>query len=301
MKKSLLTTLAEPGHLQPRFQPIFRLNGRVNQVHSIEALVRGPAGTNFEQADILFDYVRRKHAEPLVDRICLSAICTAAASLPSNFRLNVNVHATTLGQNPEFAAFFEKETARHGLALHRFTVEIVEHSPTRNIPAMLHNIAALRESGVRIALDDVGLGQSNYRMMLDCHPDYFKLDAYFIQGLCVDPKRRAVVESVATLAEALGSSVIAEGAESLGDLGALEQLGVELVQANVLCPALPAEELLATGLLQSGLVEFGTAFVASADSAQSKVNEKSNGHSQPQKEGKEAPAKVLTLSAAQSI
>jgi len=256
MRKSLLETILEPGHLSVVFQPIFRLNGRLNQMHALEALVRGPQGTNFESAEVLFDYVRRKKAEPLVDRACLAAICAAAHDLPPTFRLNVNVHAVTLGQNPEFVAFLHKQAGKHGLGLQRFTVEIVEHAPTRNIPALMRNIADLRDSGVRIALDDVGLGQSNYRMMLDCHPDYFKLDAYFVQGLCVDRKRRAVVESVVTLAEALGSSVVAEGVESLGDLGVLEQLGVELVQANVLCTAMPAEDLLATGLLQVGLMSF---------------------------------------------
>jgi len=253
VKKSVLETLLEPGQLSVCFQPIFRLNGRVNQVYALEALIRGPQGTNFETADVLFDYVRRKKAEPLMDRACLAAIAPAAAELPATVRLNVNVHAVTLGQNPDFVTFFTKLAAKHGLGLQRFTVEIVEHAPTRNIPALMRNIAALRDSGVRIALDDVGLGQSNYRMMLDCHPEYFKLDAYFVQGLCVDRKRRAVVESLVALAAALGSSVVAEGVESLGDLGVLEQLGVELVQANTLCSALPAQDLLATGLLQAGL------------------------------------------------
>ncbi|HTR67987.1 MAG TPA: EAL domain-containing protein [Terriglobales bacterium] len=271
MKQSLLQRLLEPGQLSARFQPIFRFSGKVNQVHALEALVRGPSGTNFEGADVLFDYVRRKKAEAKVDRACIATICAAAAALPSNFRLNINVHALTLGESPDFAVFLQKETAKHSLAMHRLTVEIVEHAPTRNIPAMLATIAALRDFGVRIALDDVGLGQSNYRMMLDCHPDYFKLDAYFVQGLCVDQKRRAVVESLVTLADALDSSVVGEGAESLGDLGALEQLGVELVQANILCPPMPAEDLLATGLLQSGLVEFDATLQAGA--AQAGVNQ----------------------------
>jgi len=253
VKKSQLEMLLEPGQLNVCFQPIFRLNGRVNQVHSLEALVRGPQGTNFEQADVLFDYVRRKKAETVMDRACIAAACAAISGLPGHFRLNVNVHAATLGSSPDFLAFFQKQVARHSLSLHRFTLEIVEHTPARNIPAMLDTISALREYGVRIALDDVGLGHSNYRMMLDCHPDYFKLDAYFVQSLCVDSKRRAVVESVVALAAALGSSVVAEGVECLGDLGALEQLGVELVQANVLCSPLPVEDLLTSGLLQSGL------------------------------------------------
>jgi EAL domain-containing protein (putative c-di-GMP-specific phosphodiesterase class I) len=86
-------------------------------------------------------------------------------------------------------------------------------------------------------------------MMLDCHPEYFKLDAYFVRGLCTDPKRRAVVESVATLAGALGSSVVAEGVESNQDLVQLGRMGIEFIQANILCAAMPLEDLVAKGIV----------------------------------------------------
>jgi EAL domain-containing protein (putative c-di-GMP-specific phosphodiesterase class I) len=246
---SLLDTILDPSRLSVRFQPIFLVRGESNQVDCLEALIRGPRRTNFERADILFDYVRRKKAEPVMDRSCVAAICDAVLNLPTEMRINVNVHAATLGHKAGFVEFFENQTKRRGLRTDRFTIEIVEHAPTCNIPELMDGITALRDLGVRIALDDVGLGQSNYRMMLDCHPEYFKLDAYFVRGLHADPKRRAVVESVATLARALGSSVVAEGVESDQDLAQLGRMGIELVQANILCPAMPFEDLIAKSIV----------------------------------------------------
>ena len=249
MKKSILETILNPQELSVVFQPIFRIQGGTRQVDSVEGLIRGPRGTKFVRADILFDYVRRKKAEAAVDQSCLTAICEAAAGLPLDLRININVHASTLGHSAGFVEFFQRHVQKQSLAFERFTLEIVEHAPTCNIPELTNNIATLRGYGVRIALDDVGLGQSNYRMMLDCDPEYFKLDAYFVRGLNADPKRRAVVESLVTLAKALESSVVAEGATS-DDLLLLNQLGVDLVQANVLCAAMPLEELLKTGYLE---------------------------------------------------
>jgi EAL domain-containing protein (putative c-di-GMP-specific phosphodiesterase class I) len=248
---SLLDNILDPSRLSVRFQPVFLVRGESNQIHCLEALIRGPRRTNFERADILFDYVRRKRAEPMVDRSCVVAICDAALNVPTDIRINVNVHAATLGHKVGFVEFFENQTKRRGLLTDRFTIEIVEHAPTCNIPELMDGITALRDLGVRIALDDVGLGQSNYRMMLDCHPEYFKLDAYFVRGLCTDPKRRAVVESVATLAGALGSSVVAEGVESNQDLMQLGRMGIEFIQANMLCPAMPLEDLVAKGIVPS--------------------------------------------------
>jgi EAL domain-containing protein (putative c-di-GMP-specific phosphodiesterase class I) len=257
MKKSILETILDPQELSVVFQPIFQTEGGAKSIDSVEALIRGPRETNFMRADVLFDYVRRKKAEAAVDQSCFTAICAAAASLPRDLRINVNVHASTLGHNAGYVDFFRRHAQRQSLPFERFTLEIVEHAPTCNIPELTNSIAELRGCGVRIALDDVGLGQSNYRMMLDCNPEYFKLDAYFVRGLSTDSKRRAVVESLVTLAKALESSVVAEG-PTADDLIPLMDLGVDLVQANVLCPAMPLDELFKTGHLgkQPAVAEF---------------------------------------------
>jgi EAL domain-containing protein (putative c-di-GMP-specific phosphodiesterase class I) len=250
MRKPLLDTILNPCNLSVRFQPIYRIgNGGQNQLHSVEGLIRGPRGTPFESALVLFDYVRRKRAERPVDHSCLAAICAEAAHLPTDLGINVNVHAATLGQSPGFVESFRRRAKKHGLPLNRFTVEIVEYAPMCDIPELSHAIDDLRNAGVQIALDDVGLGQSNYRMMLDCNPEYFKLDAYFVRGLKNDSKRMAVVESVVAFGRALHSTVVAEGAESAEDIAILGRMGVEFVQCNFLCPASPLEELLTTGVI----------------------------------------------------
>ena len=234
----------DPQVLSVRFQPIFRLGAQRDQVDSLEGLVRGPQGTPFESANLLFDYVRRKRAEGAVDRSCITAICRAAAELPADYRLNVNVHASTLGQNNGFVEFFRRQARNLSLSLERFTLEIVEHSPTRNVPGLISSLQSLRDIGVKIALDDVGLGHSNYRMIVDCRPDYFKLDAFFVQGVSYDTFRCAVAKSVMCLAQEMKASIVAEGAHSVEDMSTLTEMGINLFQANLLCPPLRTPELL---------------------------------------------------------
>ena len=250
MKPSLLERIVhDPKALTVRFQPIFDLGTGVSHVDSLEALVRGPEGTNFERADILFDYVRRKHAEAAVDRSCIAAICKVIAELPAHCRININVHALTLGQNPDFVDFFRHQTRVLSLPPERITLEVVEHAPGHDVPALTCTIRALRDLGVRIALDDVGLGNSNYRMILDVRPDYFKLDAFFVQGVSFDPDRRAVVKSIMCLAHELKGVVVAEGVQTSEDLWTLTQMGIKLFQANLLSPAMLPQELVAKGLI----------------------------------------------------
>jgi len=265
MTKSILETILDPSSLSVLFQPIFQIQHGVRHVDSVEALIRGPRGTNFNRADILFDYVRRKKAEAAVDQSCFMAVCDAVTRLPAEVRVNVNIHAATLGQSCGFVDFFRRCAKKRSLKLERFTIEIVEHAPSCDASQLTATITQLRELGIRIALDDVGLGQSNYRMMLDCDPEYFKLDGYFVRDLSRDPKRRAVVTSLVALARILESTVVAEAVASQEDLSLLVELGVNLMQANLLCPASPLEELQklghvgtlpATDELSSSVAEF---------------------------------------------
>ena len=97
---SVLEKLVVPGALSPVFQPIFDIREGGSSLHALEALMRGPKGTNFEHAGVLFEYVRRRHEEALIDRACFTAALEAAASLPLSPRISINVHASTLAKDP---------------------------------------------------------------------------------------------------------------------------------------------------------------------------------------------------------
>jgi len=250
----LLDTLLEPGGLTVHFQPIVEIVGSTHHVYGFESLIRGPKGTNLESADVLFDYVRRKREESLVDRACVRAAFEAARGLTGSPRISVNVHASTLGRDHEFLVFLGDVADVNAIALSDLTVEIVEHAPPWDGRSFLGALDGLRRIGVRIALDDVGLGQSNYRMILDCRPDYFKIDRYFADGCSKDPYRQAVLESIAELARKFGGRAIAEGVEEPEDLAAISEIGIDLVQGFLFSRAEPVEKLVEKGFLPTPAV-----------------------------------------------
>jgi len=231
------------GPLSVAFQPIYELRGERRRLHSLEALVRGPRGTAFESAPLLFEYVRRTGQEGPMDRACLAAIFAALEAVSWRPDLAVNVHASTLGGDEGLVPFLAELAARHRLAPSRLTVEIVEHAATCDARLVVRNLDRLRALGVRIALDDVGVGQSNYRMMLDCRPDFLKVDRYLVVGCHDDPRRQAVLESVARLGPRMGARVVAEGVESQAELWTVAALGIDLVQGFFLSRPLPSGEV----------------------------------------------------------
>ena len=250
---SVLEQLLAPGALHPLFQPIFDIRNGRSTLHALEVLMRGPQGTNVEHAGVLFEYVRRRHEEARIDRACFTAALDATASLPGQPRISINVHASTLAKDKGFVGFLVEAAETRGVRLSRLILELLEHTPFWDVRPLLDALRELRGFGVEVALDDVGVGQSNYRMMVECRPDYFKLDRYFMVGAAQDRYRQAVIASLARLASTCGARAVAEGVELESDLRLVAELGVDLVQGYFLATPLPAAELVARGVLGPGV------------------------------------------------
>ncbi|MFA6954336.1 MAG: EAL domain-containing protein [Thermoanaerobaculia bacterium] len=239
LERSLLDRVLLPGALQLMVQPIVRIDEQETVIHSFECLVRGPAGTNLERPDVLFEYVRLKRREIAIDRACVDAAFRAMAGSQDSF--SVNIHASTLGRDRGFVEFLTSLAEDTSTPLSRVVVEIVEHAPAWNSPGFLSSLEKLRELGMSIALDDIGLGQSNFKMILECRPDYFKIDRYFVAGCHRDPYRVAVLQSIFELSERFGGRVIAEGVEYESELECVKNIGIRLVQGFLFSRPVPPD------------------------------------------------------------
>jgi EAL domain-containing protein (putative c-di-GMP-specific phosphodiesterase class I) len=172
-------------------------------------------------------------------------------------RLSLNVHASTLGRDPGFPAHVLGHGEKAGIEASRLVVEIVEHSPPLDVPGFRRSLEELREAGVAIALDDVGLGQSNYKMILDVRPDIYKLDRYLVAGAFGDPYRQIILDSLARMVRRLEARSVAEGVEDAHELVAVQSAGIELVQGFLFARPMPRDELLATGFLAGRVPAYG--------------------------------------------
>jgi EAL domain-containing protein (putative c-di-GMP-specific phosphodiesterase class I) len=240
----LIDTFLEPGQLLPVFQPIVDVASGEARVHGLECLTRGAPGTRFESAEVMFEYVRYKAAEPRIDRACIAAAFGAARVFPPGVRLSANVHAATLARDPSFPHALEAMVASCGVDPRRLTLEITEHSAPWMTPTFFRTLAHVRQQGVAIALDDVGLGHSNFKMMVDVRPEVLKVDRYFVHGARHDDFRRAIIDAVVHLAERVGAQVVAEGVGDEDDLEAVRASGVTLIQGFYFARPAPAESLL---------------------------------------------------------
>lgn len=103
-------------------------------------------------------------------------------------------------------------------------------------------IRELAEEGVRISIDDFGVGYSSlsYLRYLPIHG--IKVDRSFISDISTSPDAAAIVRAMLALAHSLGLSVTAEGVEQAVQLDVLKQFGCDLFQGYLVSPAIPPDE-----------------------------------------------------------
>jgi diguanylate cyclase (GGDEF)-like protein len=157
----------------------------------------------------------------------------------SHLRVAINVSARQFRvQNlPELVEGVLEET---GLAPQAVDLEITEGVAIRD--DNLDTLNALSAIGMRVLLDDFGLGSS-----LDCLKylplDSLKIDQSFVSGLALDASNQTIVTAIIALAHGLNLEVIAEGVETEQQLAFLRSEGCDAVQGNLFSPPVPAETL----------------------------------------------------------
>lgn len=220
---------ALPTPIATVFQPIIEATDDGESLHAVECLTRGPQGTDIEEAMPLFEWVRVNGLEAEMDVACAAnALRTVLCS--GKERVSINVHPNTLAERRDFVRLLIRQAVACNVDPARLIIEIGEQAPTKNTRAFRRHIAALRQHGVRIAIDDVGHGYASYKSILDCRPEYLKIDRYFVHQASDDPGRRAVIRSICDLAAHFGSAVVAEGVERMEDHIALRDMGIKLFQ-----------------------------------------------------------------------
>ena len=217
------------------YQPIYAPDGVT--LRSYEALVRWhhthrgtiPPGEFIpiaEQSDII---------DRLGDTV-LRQVCADLKMLDVPVAINVSpVQLRRVG----FAAGFAAILLDAGIAGNRIVVEITENVLMRAGGIETANLAALRELGVRIAIDDIGTGHASLEYLRSFEFDIIKIDKSYIAHLLTSRVDRMIVSALCDIARALDVEVVAEGVERLEQLEALRVIGCDAVQGFLLGAPMP--------------------------------------------------------------
>jgi diguanylate cyclase (GGDEF)-like protein len=131
---------------------------------------------------------------------------------------------------------------RHGVSASLLEIEITESAAMQDIERSLHNVRALAQLGLKIAVDDFGIGYSNLSLLGLLPLAAIKIDRSLVINVAKSPRDAAIVRAIVELAHALGLSVVAEGVDSSAQLALLRMAKCDDVQGYLMSKPLAAVE-----------------------------------------------------------
>ena len=150
-----------------------------------------------------------------------------------------------------------REFQHRGLAQRIETIATEENYPIGNVEIELTETAIVSDDdglvleqmnylsnlGVTIAVDDFGTGFASFQYLTRFPVDKLKIDRVFVTNIHQRRDARTVVDNIARLAHELGMSVVAEGVETIDELGAVIDAGCDLIQGFAFSRPIPVHAL----------------------------------------------------------
>lgn len=172
----------------------------------------------------------------------LAQACRDAAAWPEAVKVAVNLSPVQF-RGAGLVGAVRRALGESGLPACRLELEITESALLQDSEAVLATLHELRALDLRTALDDFGTGYSSLGYLRSFPFDKIKIDRSFVREMATRPDCRAIVNSVLTLAHALGMTTTAEGVETQEALARLREAGCTEAQGYLFDRPRPAAEI----------------------------------------------------------
>jgi len=212
----------------PYFQPI--MNIKTMKIEAYEVLTRIVIGDRVIAAA---DFIETAEGMGAIGKIDYQLIDMAFSRVrEKNYRgclfLNLSPKALVLN---EFMPTVRRLLTDYHIDPSKMVFEITERDTVKNLGLVEQFVHDLKSEGFRFAIDDFGAGYSSYQYLKTFSIDYLKVDGEFIRNMGENNStEKAIVKSIAALAENLGIKTIAEYVETREILGQVESTGIDYAQ-----------------------------------------------------------------------
>ena len=220
-KLDAIHRLLEERRLEIVYQPIWNL--RAGKLLGLEALARPHPDYELDGPAEAFDLAEQIGQAPQLDMLCVAAAVKIGDQLPDGALLFLNLHPNTLDTSGEDEDWLLHTVTAAGLNPARVVIEVTERFGGRTT-SIIKTLRRLRDHGFKLALDDVGTGNSGLEMLRLVDAEFVKIDRSIVAAAPDDANARAVLMAMATFASHTGAFVIAEGIEDEDTLDFIRHL-----------------------------------------------------------------------------
>jgi diguanylate cyclase (GGDEF)-like protein len=240
LKAEMAEALAR-GQFEVHYQPIVGARGEM--IIDVEALARWRHPyRGMISPDVFIKLAEENGQIQHIGEFVLREACARAARWPRAIGVSINLSPGQFAHG-NLVALVADALASSGLEPGRLTLEITETALMENIEASRGVLAAIRDIGVRIALDDFGTGYSSLSYLQSFTLDEIKIDRSFVTEMETNPRTRAIVALIASIAKCLDARTVAEGVETQAQLDLVIAAGCDAAQGYLFARPRPISEL----------------------------------------------------------
>jgi len=207
------------------YQPIVSLDTRA--VHHFEALARFNANSGPANA------IRMAEELALIESFDLAVaekVLTRMRQPGSGLlKMAINVSAASLATDV-YVEGLMRLTSGAPEDRRRLTVEVTETAAIADIEAANRRLTALRDTGIKICIDDFGAGATSFDYLRKLPVDSVKIDGAYVRDIQTDQRARALVTGLVEMCRAMKLSIIAEMIETEAVATEVKAMGVEYGQ-----------------------------------------------------------------------
>ncbi len=156
----------------------------------------------------------------------------------SPIRLSINISPIHFW-SPGFPESFIRRIEKEPVIAEWVTLEVTEGLLMKNLGKSLEFLEAIRKLGVRISVDDFGLGSALLPNLPEFHVDEIKIPQAYVLHMEKRPRTQQLIKTIIHLGENMGIDVVGEGVETDAEKKCLLEMGCHILQGFVICPPVP--------------------------------------------------------------
>ncbi|OJF97322.1 hypothetical protein AX760_17245 [Pararhizobium antarcticum] len=232
----------EEGQFYLEYQPIVGIESRA--IRSFEALIRwNHPVKGIIQPDLFIAAAEKTGLILPIGNWVVKTACTEAARWPAPTGVAVNVAGDQF-KDRAFVNFIKTCLDEAGLAPGRLTIEVTESIFSIDPQIICESLADLRAYGVRIALDDFGIGFSSINNLRRFPLDQLKIDRSFTHAMLGNQRDADLVDIILQLGHTFQVATTIEGIETEGQLEFVRALGASEAQGFLISRPVSARDVL---------------------------------------------------------
>ncbi|HIF9073710.1 TPA: EAL domain-containing protein [Photobacterium damselae] len=232
--KYQLLNAVKKNELLPYYQPI--IDSKNNTICGYEVLIRWKKPDNKIIEPL--DFIPESEQNGLITPITFQLISQVAKDIKSLQELNqgfsinryfsINVSATTL-EDDELVRYIKAVLEEYNIPGQYFALELTERTPIKNLENASRVCQALNAIGIKIKIDDIGMGYNDVTILQKLCATTIKVDKSFIDKID-KVEQKNLLECLVIFADRAEVEIIAEGIEDKSQAETLNSIGIHYHQ-----------------------------------------------------------------------